>query len=157
MNSPQQHQHNARLRDLGLLQTANNGVKESPSDDEIRALELIEIQNEGDRLDREVDQLIEQLLALQTQVQECQDTKRFLSTALDAADDMDLIRCAVATNNAIAQQRKTMRRAADCESALIRLRDEAEPSERMEIDRFLTRYGAASRIVRPELSTEIEL
>lgn len=157
MNSQQQHQHNARLRDLGLVQTASNGVNESASDDEKRALELVEMKNEGDRLDRKVDQLIEQLLALQTQVQECQDTKRFLSTALDAADDLDLIRCAIATNDAIAQQRKTMQRAAGCESALIRLRDEAEPSERIEIDRFLTRVGAASRIVRPALSTEIDL
>ena len=168
-------QHQSRLQSLGLSPGANGQsdtappvpppdvpeqAPEVPADDlsveQRNAVELMQVKADGDALERRVNDLIEQLLALQAQVRECEQSEQFLRSALAAADDNDLIRCAVQTRSAIEQQQKTLQRASECESALVRLRDRAQPAQRAAIDRYLAER-AATRTARPALLTDIEI
>jgi len=165
----EQELHQSRLQALGFANGGNSDKKEptkmsadsAGEQDKQNARELQEIRAESALLQVRIEQVTEHILALKQQTDECEQTKRFLQSALAAADDADLLRCAVQTQRAIEQQEQTMQRSQQCESDLIELRDESNAEQRTQIDQFLARLATrrartTTRTARPALRTEIQ-
>lgn len=134
--------HKEKLSSLGL-------------DDILEENEYVQkILKEGKRYESMFAQLEEQFGELMNQIEECEETRVFLKTAIDAAEEEDMERCEKETKNLVQQQEKAKRTTERCVQNLKQLIPTLPENRRSRIDRFI---GLDSSTTRDILDTEIDL